>query len=76
MFTQRGTARWGTEDSEARRPGVREGSLHRSHKSKGTVGGREANLREPGGLWERLWGMGTWDFDFVSSSPKGQLSFS
>lgn len=35
------------EDSEARRPGVSEGSLSRSHKSKGTVGGREANLREP-----------------------------
>lgn len=56
------------EDSEASRPGVREGSLSRSHKSKGTVGGREANLRE------RLWGMRTWDFDFVGSSPKTPIS--
>lgn len=64
------------EDSEASRSRVREGSLDRSHNSKGTVGGREANLREPGGLWERLWGMGTWDFDFVGSSPRGHLSFS
>lgn len=38
------------EDSEASRPGVSEGNLSRSHKSKGTVGGREANLREPGTL--------------------------
>lgn len=58
------------EDSEASRPGVRESSLSRSHKSKDIVGGREANLREPGGLWERLWWMGTWDFDFVHSSPR------
>lgn len=67
------------EDSEASRSRVREGSLNRAlfkHNSKGTVEGREANLREPGGLWERLWGMGTWDFDFVGSSPRGHLSFS
>lgn len=49
------------EASEASRPGGREGSLNRSHKSKGTVGGREGGRQTSGNLEGCGRGYGGWE---------------